>query len=431
MSFDQDPPFPSRPAELQTLVEPTIGLDDLPSTPQGTPSLRLAPIPLTPVRPRNMCHYPNIVRTMTPTKRMRASDEEGVAAVHQGEDLDGFSARVTPKRERQSQRLTDFLECSSSRPLQAICDGESCTADFSKDAIVANGRGVLPHLDLGLLRISKRLSRRQPCPPPPSKYETQFIELDHIGGGSFGTVYRVISRLDGQTSAIKQVSSKRPMAHRLREVAALQRCAGHPGVMRLHSHWTEGNTLFLQLECFEGGSIVQQFPVGSDHWTEWTLTRLLHQTAETLAAVHAEGLAHLDVKAENIYCRSQPGADEQFVLGDFGLACDVQACQQEDSVHQNDGEGDSRYLCRHLLNSVAYLTEADVFSLGATIYELARGTPLPTSGEEWHQIRSGVLPGLAAYSAAFQGTLQSMMAPDPRSRPSAADVARRCRRAEL
>lgn len=34
MSFDQDPPFPSRPAELQTLVEPTIGLDDLPSTPQ-------------------------------------------------------------------------------------------------------------------------------------------------------------------------------------------------------------------------------------------------------------------------------------------------------------------------------------------------------------------------------------------------------------
>ena len=49
-----------------------------------------------------------------------------------------------------------------------------------------------------------------------------------------------------------------------------------------------------------------------------------------------------------------------------------------------------RYLCPHLLNSHKFLKEADIFSLGATAYELASGKPIPKAGEGWHALRQGL-----------------------------------------
>jgi serine/threonine protein kinase len=75
-----------------------------------------------------------------------------------------------------------------------------------------------------------------------------------------------------------------------------------------------------------------------------------------------------------------------------------------------------------MLNSDEFLKEADIFALGASIYELARGAPLPTNGPEWQGIRAGHLSGLGQFSTEFQELLHSMMAPDPKARPSAFDL---------
>ena len=52
----------------------------------------------------------------------------------------------------------------------------------------------------------------------------------------------------------------------------------------------------------------------------------------------------------------------------------------------------------------------------------ARGAPLPTNGPEWQGIRAGHLSGLGQFSTEFQELLHSMMAPDPKARPSAFDL---------
>jgi len=81
-----------------------------------------------------------------------------------------------------------------------------------------------------------------------------------------------------------------------------------------------------------------------------------------------------------------------YKLGDFGLVA---------SVNSSDGlgdclqEGDSRYMSAELLqDGPKDLTKCDIFSLGATVYEICRGRALPPNGEEWHVLRSGTLPAL-------------------------------------
>ena len=46
---------------------------------------------------------------------------------------------------------------------------------------------------------------------------------------------------------------------------------------------------------------------------------LVEQMATALAAVHAKGITHLDVKMENMYLRTQTEDNISFVLADFGL----------------------------------------------------------------------------------------------------------------
>ena len=108
--------------------------------------------------------------------------------------------------------------------------------------------------------------------------------------------------------------------------------------------------------------------------------------ASALSHVHDLGLAHLDVKPDNIY-RSLNNP-EVFKLGDFGLAT------LRDASKGLITEGDARYLAPELLKNplLHTLDKADMFALGATIYEvqisLVPTTPIldadPTIGNRPH-----------------------------------------------
>ena len=96
-----------------------------------------------------------------------------------------------------------------------------------------------------------------------------------------------------------------------------------------------------------------------------------------------------------------------YKLGDFGLVA---------SVNSSDGlgdclqEGDSRYMSAELLqDGPKDLTKCDIFSLGATVYEICRGRPLPPNGEEWHVLRSGTLPALEFGGAEAGGELMRVL----------------------
>jgi serine/threonine protein kinase len=62
------------------------------------------------------------------------------------------------------------------------------------------------------------------------------------------------------------------------------------------------------------------------------------------------------------------------------------------------------------------LRPADVFALGASLWELASRTPLPNQGPEWRALREGVWSDLYGVSAELNHLIRRMMEPDPSRR---------------
>ena len=143
-----------------------------------------------------------------------------------------------------------------------------------------------------------------------SRYGQEFQEVRVIGQGIHGTVFLVRHRLDGVQYAVK-VSQEGRLAtgagrSRLQEevwaLAALGRRGR--GVVAYYSSWVEGGRLYIQTEWCNGGSLEEQIAgrrrQGQEGVGEEQLLQVLDQVAGGLARMHEAGMAHLDVKPENI-----------------------------------------------------------------------------------------------------------------------------------
>ena len=184
--------------------------------------------------------------------------------------------------------------------------------------------------------------------------------------------------------------------------------------------------------------------------------------AEALEYMHARSIAHLDIRPANIFISDSSAVSEEVIpvgsadicsgvidgslqlkLGDFGICSSF-------SDANNASEGDSRYCAKELLEGVdgsssndsarccessIDLSKADIFSLGASVYELCKGCPLAADGStldgEWHELRRGNMAGsvMRPYSLEFTGLLSSLLRSDPQQRPSATSVIRVCKSA--
>jgi len=200
----------------------------------------------------------------------------------------------------------------------------------------------------------------------------------------------------------------------LKEVYALAALGMHPHVVRYHTAWVEDEHLYIQTEYCDGGSLQSQFEHGAK-FTEEQLCNVMRQVAHGLHHIHSSNLVHLDIKPENIYVTPSG----EYKIGDFGLIslADARLFQ----------EGDCRYLPKELLTSDELppgiqLPQADIFSLGCSIYELATRRPNPKSGEEWQQIREGQINLPPTFSQSFEQLLRRMLDPEPDKRPTSSQL---------
>ncbi|XP_037538708.1 wee1-like protein kinase 2 [Nematolebias whitei] len=274
-----------------------------------------------------------------------------------------------------------------------------------------------------------------------SRYESEFLEVECIGVGEFGTVYKCVNRLDGCLYAIKR--SRRPLAGSANEQLALKEVYAHavlghhPHVVRYYSAWAEDDHMIIQNEYCDGGSlgdVIAKKEAQGEQFTEAELKDLLLQVAMGLKYIHSSGLVHLDIKPSNIFICQQPStsaADEGdseeeddegtlagvlYKIGDLGHVTLITSPQVE--------EGDSRFLANEVLHEdYHHLPKADIFALGLTVLLAAGAPPLPQNGDEWHSLRKGHLPKLPQeLSPPFRSLLQSLLDSDPTKRPSAREL---------
>jgi eukaryotic-like serine/threonine-protein kinase len=226
--------------------------------------------------------------------------------------------------------------------------------------------------------------------------------LGEIGRGGMGVVYRARQALLNRPCVLKMIlagahAGAESSARFLSEAEVIARLQ-HPNVVQIH-HIGEADGLpYFELEYVEGGSLDRG--LAGTPWPARRAAELMEALTRGVAAAHRQGIIHRDLKPGNVLM----AADGTPKVTDFGLA---KSLAEDSGLTRSDS----------ILGSPGYMAPeqaagrakevgplADVYALGAILYELLTGRPpfrAATVLETLEQVRtaepvppSRLVPGL-------------------------------------
>jgi serine/threonine-protein kinase PknK len=196
-----------------------------------------------------------------------------------------------------------------------------------------------------------------------------FTDLEALGGGGFGLVFRARQETAGRLVAVKLLPPGVVDDHALRrfrhECRLLGRLSGHPNVVTvLDSGRTSSGWPYIAMDLCEGGSLHDRLTRQGRLQVEDVL-RVGVRIAGALAAAHAAGILHRDVKPGNILV-SRYGEP---ALADFGIAS---LRETAEATAPPDGLA-PLHVAPEIIEGGPPTVAADVYSLGSTLYHLLAG----------------------------------------------------------
>ncbi|KAH9764699.1 CBL-interacting serine/threonine-protein kinase 4 [Citrus sinensis] len=163
-----------------------------------------------------------------------------------------------------------------------------------------------------------------PPPPPPSKKIPTLLNRYQLGPllgrGSFAKVHKAKSIADGSIVAIKTIEKNNKfldaaMEDRIvREVSAMRRLQNHPNVLKIQEVMATKTKIYLVMEYAAGGELFGKLRRG--RLTESAARRYFQQLVSALHFCHQNGVAHRDVKPQNLLL----DRDGNLKVSDFGLS---------------------------------------------------------------------------------------------------------------
>ncbi len=142
----------------------------------------------------------------------------------------------------------------------------------------------------------------------------------------------------------------------------------HEHVVAIHNVETDGEAPFLVMQFVAGESLQQRID-REGPLDVCEILRIAMQTASGLAAAHAQGLVHRDVKPSNILLEK---GIERTLLTDFGLA---RAADDASLTHTGYHPGTPQYMSPEQARGDAVDARSDLFSLGSVVYAMCTGRP--------------------------------------------------------
>ena len=253
--------------------------------------------------------------------------------------------------------------------------------------------------------------------------------LSQIGGGGMGTVWLAQDELLGRHVAIKQVLSPATVSPQesdqqrqraLREGRIAARLS-HPHAISVYDVALEQGQPWLVMEYLPSRSLAAVL-MEDGVLRVGLVAQIGAQVADALAATHAAGIVHRDVKPANILI-GQGGRVEGLVkITDFGIS---HASGDVTLTQTGQITGTPAFLSPEVAQGRPMTEASDVFSLGATLYACLEGQP-PFGMEEnalgmLHRVAGGeiVPPQRAGF---LREPLLRMLAADPADRPTMAEV---------
>lgn len=252
-----------------------------------------------------------------------------------------------------------------------------------------------------------------------------------LGQGGMGVVYKAIDQSLGRSVALKflpaEYAREVDRLNRFRHEARTASALNHPHICTVHALGEHEGRPYIVLEFIEGTTIQRLLKTrpNLDDAIRW-----MAQAARALAAAHAAGVVHRDVKPENLMVR----ADGYLKVVDFGLARSLPKAlqpQEGSSCETDPGTilGTVLYMSPEQTRGMPAETASDVFALGVVFYQLltqvhpfAAESPLLTLAEIAARQAGPPSRLNPAVPDALDRLLAGMLHKDPRLRLGAAEV---------
>ena len=216
-----------------------------------------------------------------------------------------------------------------------------------------------------------------------------------LGEGGMGAVYRAFDTKLERPIALKvirpELCQNPDFLRRFQREAKAAARFKHPNAIEIYEYGDGSDTDGLVYMAFEfvNGRELRDLIRERGHLDPETSVTILGQVLAALERAHAQGIVHRDLKPQNIMVVDETG--EPKIL-DFGLAKSVSKEQQEKLTQMGSFLGTPAYMAPEQAGGDpdAIDGRADVYALGAILYEVLTGRP-PFTGKKAIQVIKAVL----------------------------------------
>ncbi|XP_049687375.1 interferon-induced, double-stranded RNA-activated protein kinase isoform X1 [Accipiter gentilis] len=329
------------------------------------------------------------------------------------------------------EKMKDMAVCEKPSPSQR--DAQSSTLK-SKRKLAANFDNArnkeeekkMSDLDESLPDLDTNTSEENESPYTVNKrFLESFKNIEPIGEGGFGNVFKATGKLDERTYAVKRVQFTENVKREVKELARLD----HENIVRYYCSWKgydhvtysdsrqksnkEITCLFIQMELCEQGPL--------ENWIEKNrLDRKYHEMAQNkflqilkgVKYIHSKELIHRDLKPQNIFISHE----DKIKIGDFGLVTSV----AYGTLTEN--RGTKSYMAPEQFGD-RYGKEVDIYALGLIWFEILSAFSGHEKIKVWHDVREGQLP--ESFTKQFPvkvPIIKKMLSRDPSGRYSASEI---------
>lgn len=201
-----------------------------------------------------------------------------------------------------------------------------------------------------------------------------------IGRGGMGMVWKAFDERLHEPVALKFISEKirgnRAALIGMRRETSRSHSLSHPQIVRIHDlHEVAGEPAFISMEYVDGSDLQQLARLRENQAFSWEQVKgWLPKICGALEHAHSRGVIHRDLKPANLML----DARGELMLADFGLA---DALKDTPETNLGFSGGTLAYMSPQQLSGLPAALTDDIYSLGASVFELLSGAP-PFSGED-------------------------------------------------
>ncbi|KAK4419022.1 Serine/threonine-protein kinase ATG1c [Sesamum alatum] len=206
-----------------------------------------------------------------------------------------------------------------------------------------------------------------------------------IGAGSFSTVWHARHRVHGTEVAIKEIVTARlspKLQESLKSEIFILKRINHPNIIRLHDMIEEPGKMYIILEYCKGGDLSIYIQQSQGRVPEATAKHFMQQLAEGLKVLRENNLIHRDLKPQNLLL-SADGDNSILKIADFGFARSLQPRGLAETLC-----GSPLYMAPEIMQLQKYDAKADLWSVGAILYQLVTGKTPFTGSNQIHLLQN-------------------------------------------